>query len=154
MASRPIMAAHHFFSLLLARNGSKSSSYGPANPPLRNLLVRQRVALTATTNATIKAPRMRARRRIETGSPARPSTVEEDALDVYRRNVERRVDAWIAGASDEDLEPFFEHVVALFAGGISPAKCALRWLEIASKDGRDTVDDAVATSAACARCED
>ena len=63
---------------------------------------------------------------------------EEDALDAYRQDVERRVAGWIAGASDEDLEPFFEHVMAQFAQGVTSAFCAWTWLDTVSRERRSS----------------
>lgn len=63
------------------------------------------------------------------------SAVDEDALDKYRRDVEKRVQDWIAVASDEDLEPFFEHIMMLFARGVSAARCARAWLRSTHKLG-------------------
>ncbi len=62
------------------------------------------------------------------------SPVYEDALDKYRRDVEKWVQDWIDAASDEDLEPFFEHIMTLFARGVSAVCCARAWQESTSRD--------------------
>jgi hypothetical protein len=50
-----------------------------------------------------------------------------DSLDRFRQAVEAHLAARDVTVEDEDLEPFFDHVIAEYESGATPPEAARRW---------------------------
>ena len=56
------------------------------------------------------------------------TTSNEDALDRYRRDVERHLGDKLVLLDEEVFERFFDHIIGSFNRGTSSAECPRTWL--------------------------